>query len=285
MTVIGWVQIVLFSLVLLLCTRPLGLYMVEVLEGDGGPMSRGLRPFERLCYKLFGVDAEVEMHWTQYAFALLAFSLVGALLTYALLRLQGVLPLNPMAFSTASAPAYATTMTADLAFNTAMSFTTNTNWQNYSGENTMSYLSQMLALAYHNWISAACGLAACLVLIRGFSRHSMTTVGNFWKDLVRSMLYILFPLTLIFALFLVSQGVIQNFAPYTEATTLEGARQILPQGPVASQEAIKILGINGGGIFNANSAHPFENPTPLSNFVQMLSIFILPAGLTYMFGK
>ncbi|MBS2011146.1 MAG: potassium-transporting ATPase subunit KdpA [Cyanobacteria bacterium SZAS TMP-1] len=285
MTVIGWVQIVLFSLVLLLCTRPLGLYMVEVLEGDGGPMARGLRPFERLCYKLFGVDAEVEMHWTQYAFALLAFSLVGALLTYALLRLQGVLPLNPMAFSTAAAPAYATTMTADLAFNTAMSFTTNTNWQNYSGENTMSYLSQMLALAYHNWISAACGLAACLVLIRGFSRHSMTTVGNFWKDLVRSMLYILFPLTLIFALFLVSQGVIQNFAPYTEATTLEGARQILPQGPVASQEAIKILGINGGGIFNANSAHPFENPTPLSNFVQMLSIFILPAGLTYMFGK
>ncbi|PWT94676.1 MAG: potassium-transporting ATPase subunit KdpA [Candidatus Melainabacteria bacterium] len=285
MTLSGWIQITLFSIILLLLTKPMGLYMVQVIEGSGGPLSRLLGPFERMCYRIVGIDSEEEMRWTDYTLAILVFSLVGALLTYALLRMQGILPLNPMGFSTASAPAYATNLTADLAFNTAMSFTTNTNWQNYSGESTMSYLSQMLALAYHNWTSAAVGLAACTALVRGFSRHSVNTVGNFWKDLVRTSLYILLPILFVYSIFLVWQGVIQNIAPYTVAKTIEGASQIIPQGPVASQEAIKMLGINGGGIFNANSAHPFENPTPLSNFVQMLSIFILPAGLTYMFGK
>jgi len=285
MTLIGWVQIVLFCLILLALTKPLGLYMTEVLEGDGGLLAPLFSPLERFCYKVAGVDPSEEMHWTVYSIALIGFSLLSAAATYLLLRMQGMLPLNPMGFSTAGAPSYATTMTPDLAFNTAMSFTTNTNWQNYSGESTLSYLSQMLALAYHNWVSAAVGLAAFLVLARGFSRHSVKTVGNFWRDLVRSLLYILFPITFVYALFLVWQGVIQNFAPYTVATTLEGVKQIIPQGPVASQEAIKMLGINGGGFFNANSAHPFENPTPLSNFVQMLSIFILPAGLTYTFGK
>jgi potassium-transporting ATPase potassium-binding subunit len=225
------------------------------------------------------------MHWTKYAYALLAFSLLSTVLTYAILCLQGILPLNPMGFSTASAPAYATVMTPDLAFNTAISFATNTNWQNYSGENTMSYLSQMLGLAYHNWISAAVGLCACVALIRGFSRYSAQTVGNFWKDLVRSILYIFFPIALIYSLILIEQGVIQNFNSYTIATTMEGTKQIIPQGPVASQEVVKMLGTNGGGIFNANSAHPFENPTPLTNFLEMLSIFLLPAGFTYMFGK
>ncbi len=285
MTLMGWVQIALFSIILLLLTKPMGLYMTQVMEEGNGVLEKVLGPLERLIYRLFGINPQEEMHWTTYTYALLAFSLVGTILTYAILRLQGVLPLNPMGFSTALAPAYATTITPDLAFNTAVSFTTNTNWQNYSGENTMSYLSQMLGLAYHNWISAAIGLAACAALIRGFSRHSAQTIGNFWKDLVRSLLYIFFPIVLVYALLLVWQGVIQNFNPYTVATTLEGIKQIIPQGPVASQEAIKMLGINGGGLFNANSAHPFENPTPLSNFIQMLSIFLLPAGLTYMFGK
>ena len=285
MTFIGWVQIAAYCLVLLLLTRPIGVYMTQVMEEDGGLLHPLLSPFERLCYKLIGVNPDEDMHWTKYAFALLAFSFVGAVLTYGILRLQGTLPLNPMGFSTASAPAYATTMTPDLAFNTAMSFTTNTNWQNYSGENTMSYLSQMLGLAYHNWISAAVGMTACVALIRGFSRHSANAIGNFWKDLVRSLLYIFFPILFVYSLFLVWQGVVQNFSPYTVATTLEGAKQIIPQGPVATQETIKMLGINGGGLFNANSSHPFENPTPVSNFIEMLSIFILPAGLTYMFGK
>lgn len=285
MTLIGWVQIALFCAVLLLLTRPLGAYMYDVLEGSGGPLTRALGWFERACYRMFGIDPEHEMRWTEYAFALLSFSVIGGLFTYAILRLQGILPLNPMGFSTAMAPAYATTLTPDLAFNTAMSFTTNTNWQNYSGENTMSYLSQMLGLAYHNWISAAVGLVACLVLVRGFARHSMQTVGNFWRDLVRTMLYILFPILFVYTLFLVSQGCIQNLAPYTVATTIEGARQIIPQGPLASQESIKMLGINGGGFLNANSAHPFENPTPLCNFIEMLSIFVLPSALTYTFGK
>jgi K+-transporting ATPase ATPase A chain len=285
MTLIGWVQITLFSILLLLITKPLGLYMTQVLEEGGTLLELPLGSLERLTYRIFGIDPEMEMHWTDYAFALIAFSFAGAIFSYVLLRLQGLLPLNPMGFSTPSAPAYATTMTPDLAFNTAMSFTTNTNWQNYSGESTMSYLSQMLALAYHNWVSAATGMAACVALIRGFSRHSMNSIGNFWRDLVRSLLYIFFPIMVVYSLFLVWQGSIQNFAPYTIATTVEGAKQIIPQGPVASQEAIKMLGINGGGLFNANSAHPFENPTSLSNLMQMLSIFLLPAGFTYMFGK
>ncbi len=285
MTLIGYIQIVLYCLVLLLLTKPLGVYMARVMEGEKTPLAPLLGPLERLIYKFSGIKPDEEMHWSTYAYALLAFSLVGALFTYIILRLQGILPCNPMGFSTAAAPSYATAMTADLAFNTAMSFTTNTNWQSYSGESTMSYLSQMLALAYHNWVSAASGLSVCAALIRGFSRRSVQTVGNFWKDLVRSLLYIFFPIMLFYSLFLISQGVVQNFSPYTIASNIEGQKQIIPQGPVASQEAIKMLGINGGGFFNANSAHPFENPTPFCNFIEMLSIFIIPAGLTYMFGK
>lgn len=285
MTLIGWAQIICFSIIILIVAKPLGIYMVKVMEEGGTFLEPVLGPLEKIIYKLSSVDPEAEMHWTVYTFALLAFSLVGAVMTYVLLRCQGYLPLNPMGFSTAAAPAYATTMTPDLAFNTSMSFTSNTNWQNYGGENTLSYLSQMLALAYHNWTSGAVGMAACFALMRGFARHSAKTVGNFWKDLVRSLLYVFFPVLFVYTLLLVWQGVIQNFAPYVVATTLEGAKQIIPQGPVASQEAVKLLGINGGGFFNANSAHPYENPTPLSNMLEMLSIFLLPAGLTYSFGK
>lgn len=285
MTLVGCEQIALFSIILLLLTKPMGVYIAAVMEFGPTLLDPMLSPLERVTYRALGVRPSEDMDWKQYAFALLAFSLVSALFTYAVLRLQGILPLNPMGFSTNLAPSYATSMTPDLAFNTAMSFTTNTNWQNYSGESTLSYLSQMLGLAFHNWVSAAVGMAACMALIRGFARHSAATVGNFWRDLVRCILFILFPICLLYALLLVWQGVIQNFAPYVVATTLEGTKQILPQGPVASQEAIKMLGINGGGFFNANSAHPFENPTPLSNLLQMLSIFILPAGLTYTFGK
>lgn len=286
MTLLGLAQILLYCIVLLLLTKPVGIYMTLVMEEDGKTLlEKPLGGLEKLVYKLSGVDPSEEMHWTTYTFAMLAFSLAGALLTYGVLRLQGMLPFNPMGFGTNEAPAYATTMTPDLAFNTAISFTTNTNWQNYAGENTLSYLSQMLGLAYHNWISAAVGLAVCTALIRGFSRHSANTVGNFWKDIVRSLLYIFFPICFFYTLALVQQGVVQNLSPYVVATTVEGAKQIIPQGPAASQEVIKMLGINGGGFFNANSAHPFENPTPISNFLEMLSIFILPAGLTYMFGK
>ncbi len=259
--------------------------MKAALEENGGFLQPVLGPLEKMTYRLCGVDPAVEMHWTTYTYNLLSFSAVGAVFTYSILRLQGVLPLNPMAFSTNNAPSWATALSPDLAFNTAMSFTSNTNWQNYSGENTMSYLSQMLGLAYHNWISAAVGLVACLVFIRGFSRQSVSTVGNFWKDLIRSLVYIFLPMLFLYTIFLVWQGCIQNFSPYVVATTLEGAKQIIPQGPLASQESIKMLGINGGGFFNANSSHPFENPGPLCNFVEMLSIFILPAGLTYMFGS
>lgn len=259
--------------------------MAKVMEEGGSFLEPVFAPLEKLCYKICGVSPHEEMHWTKYTFALLSFSLVGQLFTYAILRMQGFLPLNPMGFSSDKAPTYASTITPDLAFNTAASFVSNTNWQNYSGENTLSYFSQMLGLAYHNWISAAVGLAAGIALIRGFSRSASGTVGNFWKDLVRSLLYIFFPIMFVYTIALVWQGVIQNFAPYILAQTIEGAKQVLPMGPVASQEAIKMLGINGGGIFNANSAHPFENPTPLSNFLQMLSMFLLPCALTYTFGR
>jgi K+-transporting ATPase ATPase A chain len=209
---------------------------------------------------------------------MLAFSVVGGLFTYALLRLQGYLPLNPQHFSGKQ-------MTPDLSFNTAMSFVTNTNWQNYSPETTVSYFSNMVALAMHNWVSAATGIAVAVAVVRGFARHSVNGIGNFWADLTRATLYVLLPICTVYALFLVWQGVPQNFAPYRQVTTLEGARQTIAQGPVASQEAIKMLGTNGGGFFNANSSHPYENPTPLSNFTQLLSIFLIPAGLTYTFGK
>jgi K+-transporting ATPase ATPase A chain len=255
------------------------------MEGQPVLLEKVLGPVERFTYKLIGVDPARNMRWTEYATAVLTFALMTMLFTYAILRLQGVLPLNPMMFSTAMAPAYATTMTPDLAFNTAMSFATNTNWQAYSGESTMSYLSQMLALAFQNWASAARGIAVAAALIRGFARRTSDGIGNFWQDLTRTCLYILLPLCLVCSLVLVAQGMPQNFSPYTSATTVEGAKQIIPQGPMASQESIKELGTNGGGFLNANSAHPFENPTPLSNMIEMLAIFLIPAALAYMFGK
>ena len=285
MTFIGWIQIALFCAALLLLVKPMGNYIAQVMEEGNSPLESALGWLENLSYRICGVNPAAQMTWREYSFALLAFSLFGGLVTYAVLRLQGSLPFNPMAFSTSGAPAYATAMTPDLAFNTTCSFVTNTNWQNYSGENTLSYFSQMCGLAVHNWTSAAVGLAASMAVIRGFARHSTHELGNFWKDLTRGLLYILFPLCVIYTIMLVWQGVPQNFAPYTVANTLEGAKQIIPQGPIASQESIKMLGINGGGFLNANSAHPFENPTPISNFIEMLSMLLLPAGLTYTFGK
>jgi len=284
MTGIGWLQILLFVVALIVITKPAGTYIKRVMECETTWLDPLFKPVEKVIYRIGGVDETIDMHWTNYAFSMLAFSIVTLLFSYAILRLQGVLPFNPMSFSTAKAPAFATAMTPDLAFNTAVSFTTNTNWQAYSGENTMSYLSQMLALAFHNWVSAAAGIAVAVAMIRGFSRQSATGIGNFWKDLVRSTLYILLPVCLIAALFMVSQGVVQNFSPYVQATTLEGAQQVIPQGPIASQECVKMFGTNGGGFLNANSSHPFENPTPLCNFVEMLLIFIIPAGLAYTFG-
>lgn len=284
MTGIGWLQILLYLVALVALTKPSGTYIKCVMESESTWLDRVLKPVETLIYKVGGVDEKVDMHWTKYAFSMLAFSLLTLLFSYGVMRLQGALPFNPMGFSTAQAPSYGTAMTPDLAFNTAVSFTSNTNWQAYSGENTMSYLSQMLALAFHNWISSAAGIAVAVAMIRGFSRQSATGIGNFWKDLVRSTLYILLPVSLVAALFMVSQGVVQNMSPYVQATTLEGAEQIIPQGPIASQECIKMLGTNGGGFLNANSSHPFENPTPLCNFVQILLIFIIPAGLAYTFG-
>jgi potassium-transporting ATPase potassium-binding subunit len=278
MTSSGILQIGVFFVLVLLFTRPLGAYMARVFSGERTLLAPLLRPLERLFYRLFRVSEEEDMRWTTYSFAMLAFSVVGGLVTYALLRLQGYLPLNPQHFSGQQ-------MTPDLAFNTAMSFVTNTNWQNYSPEVTVSYLTNMVALATHNWMSAATGIAVAIAVVRGFARHSVNGLGSFWVDMTRSTLYVLLPICTIYALLLVWQGVPQNFAPYTQATTLEGAAQTIAQGPVASQEAIKMLGTNGGGFFNANSAHPYENPTPLSNLLQVLSIFLIPAGLTYTFGK
>jgi K+-transporting ATPase ATPase A chain len=285
MTLNGWLQIACFFLIVLACTKPIGLFIAAVMEGRRTFLSPILRPIERLIYKLCGVREEQEQHWTHYAAALLLFSAASALLLYYIQRLQGLLPFNPQHFGTPHAPQGSTALTPDLSFNTAASFVTNTNWQAYTPEATMSYLIQMLGLTMHNFTSAAAGVAIAIALIRGFARQSVKTIGNFWVDLTRATLYIFLPLSIIFALFLCSQGVIQNLKPYTDVTTLEGAKQTIGQGPVASQEAIKMLGTNGGGFFNANSAHPFENPTPLSNFLQMVSIFLIPAGMTYTFGK
>ncbi|HEY9775852.1 MAG TPA: potassium-transporting ATPase subunit KdpA [Planktothrix sp.] len=285
MTVIGWLQLVLFALLILICTKPLGAFIWKVVEGERNVLSPMLRPVENILFKLCGISEDAEMDWKEYSYSILALSAVSAIGTYLLLRSQGLLPLNPMGFSTASAPSWATTVTPDLAFNTAISFTTNTNWQAYAGESTLSYLSQMLALATHNWFSAAVGIAAAIALIRGFARVNTKTLGNFWMDLIRIHLYILFPLCFVGALLMVSEGCVQNFNAYTTFVGLEGTKLILPQGPVASQEIIKMLGTNGGGLFNANSAHPFENPTPLTNLFQVLLIFLIPAALTYTFGK
>ena len=272
MTANGWLQIAGFVLAVLLVTKPLGRYLVAVYEGR----VRWLAPVERALYRLAGVDPDEDQHWTAYAGAVLLFSAATMLLTYAALRLQHLLPLNP-----AGLPAVPDRQ----AFETAASFTTNTNWQSYAGETTMSYLSQMSQLAFHNFVSAAVGMALAVALVRGISRRSAGRLGSFWADLVRGTLYVLLPLSLVMALVLVQQGAIQNFRPYVEATTLEGARQVIAMGPVASQEAIKQLGTNGGGFFNANAAHPFENPTPWANFWSLWAIFAIPSALTWMLGR
>ncbi|HKF20927.1 MAG TPA: potassium-transporting ATPase subunit KdpA [Candidatus Angelobacter sp.] len=285
MTPNGLLQIAVFFLAVLALTRPMGAFMARVFEGERTWLHPVLRPLEQRIYRLCGIKEDQEQRWTGYAGSLLMFSLVSLLLTYLVQRIQGFLPFNPQGFGTAHAAQGATAMTPDLAFNTAVSFTTNTNWQAYTPEITMSYLTQMVGLATHNFFSAAAGIAIAIALVRGFARHSSEKIGNFWVDLVRATVYVLLPLAIVISLLFVSQGVIQNLSPYTNVTTLEGSKQTIAQGPVASQEAIKMLGTNGGGFFNANSAHPFENPTPLSNFIQLLSIFVIPAGLTYTFGK
>jgi potassium-transporting ATPase potassium-binding subunit len=277
MTPNGFLQITVYFLIILAVAKPMGIFMAKLFEGKRTFLHRVLRPLETLVYKLVGVNESTEQRWTQYTASLLAFSIFSFLFVYLLQRLQGILPLNPQGFG-------ATQITPDLSFNTAVSFMTNTNWQSYSGESTLSYLVQMAALTVQNFASAAAGIAIAIAVTRGFARQQMNSIGNFWVDLTRATLYILLPISFIAALFLCSQGVIQNLHPYTVAKTVEGARQVIAQGPVASQEAIKMLGTNGGGFFNANSAHPFENPTPLTNLVQMFLIFVIPAGLTYMFG-
>jgi K+-transporting ATPase ATPase A chain len=271
-------QILLYFGVLLLLTKPVGAFMAHLFEGERTWMHPVVRPLERLVYRLGAVDETSEQHWTRYAGCLLAFSLAGILLTYLIQRLQGLLPFNPQGFSGKLIP-------PDLAFNTAVSFGTNTNWQAYTPETTVSYCTQMAGLAVHNFTSAAAGIATAIAMVRGFARRSAQTIGNFWVDLTRATLYLLLPLSIVGALLLVWQGSIQNLHPYAKVSTLEGAEQTIAQGPVASQEAIKMLGTNGGGFFNANSSHPFENPTPFSNFLQVLYIFVIPAGLTYTFGK
>jgi len=285
MTLNGLLQIGAFFLVILALTKPLGAFMARVFAGDRTWLHPVLRPLERAIYKLCGIREGEEQHWTGYAASLLMFSLASLLLTYLIQRIQGLLPFNPQGFGTTHAAQGAAAMTPDLAFNTAVSFTTNTNWQAYTPETTMSYLTQMAGLATHNFFSAAAGIAIAIALVRGFARHSSEKIGNFWVDTTRATVYVLLPLSVLIAVLFASQGVIQNLGAYTKVATLEGGTQIIAQGPVASQEAIKMLGTNGGGFFNANSAHPFENPTPLSNFLQLLSIFAIPAGLTYTFGK
>ena len=302
----GWIQLTIFLIALALITKPMGLYLAQVLDPNGRTwLDPVLRPLERGTYRVMGIKPNEEHNWKQYTFAILLFSLVGCVFTYAILRLQNLLPLNPQRFAAVN---------PDLAFNTATSFTTNTNWQNYSGESTMSYFSQMVGLAFHNFVSAATGIAIAAALVRAIARHSAQTIGNFWVDLVRVTYYLLLPICLVLAVFLVSQGMIQNFKPYTKATLVEPMKvqiekkndqgetikgpdgkaiteeqtvteQNIAQGPMASQVAIKMLGTNGGGYVNANAADPFENPTPLSNFVQMLSIFAIGSGLTYYLGR
>ena len=301
MTLNGWSQIAVFLVVLLAVTKPLGVYMARVFNRERTFLDPVLRPVERILYRLTLVEEEHEMRWTEYAVSMLLFSGVSMLLLYLMQRMQQFLPLNPQKFAAVG---------PELAFNTAASFTTNTNWQNYGGENTMSYLTQMVGLAYHNFTSAAVGIALAIAFIRGISRQEKETVGNFWVDVTRTTLWVLLPTCILYALALVSQGVVQNFKPYDTVKIVEPQQvpkigadgkpvlrpdgtpamdtvtdQVIAQGPVASQEAIKMLGTNGGGFFNANSAHPFENPTPLSNYLQMLSIFLIPAGLTYTLGR
>ena len=284
MNVAGVGQILFFAALVLGLTKPLGRFMSRVFQGQRTFLHPVLRPLERAIYRLGGVREEAEQRWTQYAGAVLAFSLVQVLLAYAILRLQQVLPLNPQGFGTAHAPAGATAVTPDLAFNTAVSFMTNTNWQAYGGESTLSYFAQMTALTVQNVTSAATGMAVAIALVRGFARQEAHVIGNFWVDLTRATVYVLLPLAFVAALVFVSAGVVQNWDPYTRAVTVEGAAQTIAQGPVASQEAIKMIGTNGGGFFNANSAHPFENPSPFTTLLQSVLIFAIGAGLTYTFG-
>ena len=276
MTLVGWTQIVLFCAIVIALAPLLGFYITRVFNGQTTPLSFVMRPIEAGLYRLAGVDSEREQHWLSYTLAMVLFHAAGFVLLYLLIRLQHMLPFNP-AGQGAVAP--------DLALNTVVSFLTNTNWQNYGGESTLSYLTQMLGLTVQNFLSASTGIVMAMALIRGFARASSRTVGNFWVDITRCTLYVLLPISIAFTVFLVWQGVPQTLGPYIDVTTLEGGRQTLALGPVASQVAIKMLGTNGGGFFNANAAHPFENPTALSNFVQMLSIFALGAALTNVFGR
>jgi potassium-transporting ATPase potassium-binding subunit len=276
MTIVGWAQIVLVLAAVIVAAVPLGAYIAHVLAGERTIFSRVLIPIERAFYKLSGVDPAREQSWLVYATAMLAFSLVGFLSLYALQRLQNVLPLNPQGFDP---------VPADLAFNMSMSFITNTNWQNYSGETTMSHLTQMLGLTVHNFVSAATGLAMAFALVRGFARAESPTVGNFWVDLTRATLYVLLPLAIVVALALVALGTPQTLAGSVEATTLEGAKQIISIGPVASQEAIKELGTNGGGFFNANSAHPYESPNAFTNMLEIWAILVVPFASVFAFGR
>ena len=276
MTFEGWLQIALFCVVIVLLAKPFGGYITRVFAGERTLLSPVLRPLERGFYRLSGVDERLDQNWVAYAVSMLLFSLVGFVSLYALQRFQAMLPFNP-----AGQPA----VEQGLAFNTSMSFDTNTNWQSYVPETTMSYLVQMAGLTVHNFLSAATGIALAIALVRGFARRSAQGIGNFWVDLTRCTLYVLLPISIVVGLFFVWQGMPQNLAAYTEATTLEGAKQVIAQGPVASQEVIKMLGTNGGGFFNANSAHPFENPNAITNFVQMVLIFSIGAALTNVFGR
>src|SRR5579872_1677889 len=277
MTINGWSQIALFSVIIIALARPLGGYMTRIFAGERLWLTPLLGPVERGIYWLAGVDAKSSQHWVRYAVSVMSFSVAGFVTLYALQRLQSVLPFNPQGLGPVS---------PDLAFNTSVSFITNTNWQYYTPESTMSYLVQMAGLTVHNFVSAATGIALAVALVRGFAaKNAQGGLGNFWVDLTRITLYLLLPVAIVIGLFFVWQGMPQNLQPYVDATTLEGAKQTIAQGPVASQEVIKIFGTNGGGFFNANSAHPFENPTPLTNFVQMVLIFAIGAGLTNVFGR
>jgi K+-transporting ATPase ATPase A chain len=276
MTFNGWLQIAIYAVLVILITKPFGGYMTRVFDGERTPLRPVLRPIEVGIYKLCGVREDEEQHWVSYAVAMLAFSFAGFVIMYAIQRLQNVLPFNPAGQDAVS---------PDLAFNTSVSFLTNTNWQSYVPETTMSYLSQMWGLTVHNFVSAATGIVLAIVLIRGFARRSARTLGNFWVDLTRCVLYILLPISIVVGLVFIALGVPENLNAYTEVTTLEGAKQVIAQGPVASQEVIKMLGTNGGGFMNANSAHPFENPSALTNLIEMLLIFSIGGALTNVFGR
>src|SRR5438105_6557797 len=276
MTFNGWLQIALYCVVVVLLVKPLGGYMTRVFAGERTPLTPLLEPVERLFYWLGGVDGKRGQSWVGYAVAMLMFSLAGFLSLYALMRFQALLPFNPAGQSAVE---------QGLAFNTSVSFVTNTNWQSYTPETTLSYLVQMAGLTVHNFVSAATGIALAVALIRGFARRSAQTIGNFWVDLTRCTLYILLPISVVVALVFIWQGIPQNLAAYTHVATLDGGTQLIAQGPVASQEAIKIFGTNGGGFFNANSAHPFENPTALTNFIQVLLMLSIGAALTNLFGR